>query len=100
MHFVTSDLPEQSKAPELDDTNASHSLGMDAEQGINGHKTSEHIADSAVTEDTVGLYLAYLVELGFMPAPMGHGTMKLPAVSIEGSQREALSRLQGRGAVA
>ncbi len=73
---------------------------MDAEQGINGHKTGEHIADSAVTEDTVGLYLAYLVELGFMPAPTGNGPKKLPGASIAGNQREALSRLQGRGAVA
>ena len=56
-------------------------------------------AGAGVTEDLMGLYLAYLVDVGFMPAPPSAGKTPLPAVRITPEQKTALLRVGGRGAL-
>jgi L-2-aminoadipate reductase len=49
-----------------------------------------------VTPEIVGVYLAYLVELGFMASPSGKGERSLPKIVLEKAQREALVDVGGR----
>ncbi|KAI9690861.1 MAG: putative NRPS-like protein biosynthetic cluster [Bathelium mastoideum] len=95
-HMVTSDLPAHTLAPELDDQNAAKALRADAI--ATGEDRSK---GAAVTADTVGMYLAYLIALGFMPPPppAAEAQRKLPNVTIGKEQREALAGLEGRGKV-
>ena len=94
--MVTSDLPAHTVAPELDDRNATAALRADAV--ATGEDRSK---GAAVTVDTIGVYLAYLIALDFMPAPAATSAAqkKLPNVTIEKDQREALAKLEGRGKV-
>lgn len=92
--MVTGDLPASTKAPELDDINAAVSLRADKA------RTGEDLSGgAAVTEQTVGVYLAYLVARGFMPKPSRQGK-SLPEVSISEGQLRALDKVGGRGGVA
>ncbi|EEP80264.1 L-aminoadipate-semialdehyde dehydrogenase large subunit [Uncinocarpus reesii 1704] len=91
-HFVTADLPSNTKAPELDDVNASSALQADAKWS--GKDVSK---GSGVTEELVGLYLAYLVEIGFLPAPTVAGSKSLPKGDISDAQKSALRAVGGRG---
>ncbi|KAK2731951.1 large subunit of alpha-aminoadipate reductase [Myotisia sp. PD_48] len=95
-HFVTADLPSNTIAAELDDTNASTALRLDASwSGIDAS------AGSGVTENLMGYYLAYLVEIGFLPQPPCSSSFKpLPVVNLSATQREALSTVGGRGGTA
>ena len=93
--MVTGDLPASTKAPELDDRNAAASLRADKA------RTGEDLSGgSAVTEEIVGTYLAYLVARGFMPKPMAQGKKSLPAIQISKEQLEAFEKVGGRGGVA
>ncbi|KAL3438496.1 hypothetical protein BDV09DRAFT_159964 [Aspergillus tetrazonus] len=94
-HFVTADLPSNTKAPELDDVHAAASLRADA--SWSGVDVS---AGAGVTEELVGLYTSYLVSVGFLPAPTESGARPLPAVSITDDQREAMAGVGGRGGTA
>jgi L-aminoadipate-semialdehyde dehydrogenase len=94
-HFVTGDLPGDTQAPELDDVNAAQALKKD--EAWSGEDWS---AGGAVTVETVGVYLAYLVELGFMPKPDGKGERSLPTLDIGEAQREGMKRVGGRGGAA
>ncbi|PHH52068.1 L-2-aminoadipate reductase large subunit [Ceratocystis fimbriata CBS 114723] len=91
-HFVTGDLPGNTIAPELDDRNAAASLKADA--AITGQDLS---AGGAVTEEIMGIYLAYLVETGFLPAPTKAGAKKLPVCELSEQQRVSLAAIGGRG---
>lgn len=77
-HFVTGDLPQNIKAPELDDTNAVASLRADAKW------TSEDVSNGAVvTHKLIGVYLSYLVAIGFIPRPESTRRVKpLPQVAL------------------
>lgn len=91
-HFVTGDLPAGTIAPELDDSNAATALRADADW------TGEDVSGgSAVTPETMGLYLSYLVAVGFLPAPEGGRGKPLPEVKLGGEQRAALGGVGGRG---
>jgi L-aminoadipate-semialdehyde dehydrogenase len=96
--FVANDLPSNTRAPELDDSNAEEALYADSEW------TGEDVsAGSGVTKNLIGLYLAYLVEVGFMPKPEGtEKKMKkrLPSLQMSEAQRQALSTVGGRGGIA
>ncbi|KAI9681335.1 MAG: large subunit of alpha-aminoadipate reductase [Caeruleum heppii] len=93
-HFATTDLPSDSKAPELDDTNAATALQADALW------SGEDVSQGAgVTEAVMGRYLAYLVAIGFMPAPVGKGKKMLTRIELGDEQRNALRRVGGRGAL-
>ncbi|RMJ22168.1 L-aminoadipate-semialdehyde dehydrogenase, large subunit [Aspergillus sp. HF37] len=91
-HFVTADLPSNTKAPELDDTHAAAALRGDA--GWSGVDAS---AGAGVTEDLVGLYSSYLVALGFLPAPASAAAQQLPAAQLSEDQKKALMSVGGRG---
>ncbi|KAF7317886.1 Alpha-aminoadipate reductase Lys1p [Mycena kentingensis (nom. inval.)] len=58
LHFVLDDLPTSTKAPRLDDSNTVALLGS---AGV--------ATESTVSEELVGLYLAWLVAAGFLSAP-------------------------------
>ena len=93
-HFATNDLPSDSKAPELDDRNAVKALHADAKWS--GDDVS---AGAGVTEKLMGLYLSYVVTIGFMPSPSGAGKTALPPMQMNEQQREALRKVGGRGAL-
>ena len=101
-HFVTADLPSSTKAPELDDSNTCASLFADVKwSGIDAS------AGTGVTEELMGVYIAYLVAMGFLPPPpstdgdenVGGKGKKLPVLEIGDKQREALGKVGGRGGV-
>jgi L-aminoadipate-semialdehyde dehydrogenase len=94
-HFVTGDLPADTQAPELDDANAEVALKND--EKWTGQDWS---AGGAVTTETVGVYVAYLVRLGFMPGPEGRGERELPGVNLSVEVREGMKRVGGRRGVA
>ncbi|KAL2866587.1 L-aminoadipate-semialdehyde dehydrogenase [Aspergillus lucknowensis] len=93
-HFVTADLPSNTKAPELDDVHAAASLKADAEwSGVDVSK------GAGVTEELIGLYVSYLVAIGFLPAPSASasGARPLPAAKITDDQKKAIASVGGRG---
>lgn len=99
-HFVTADLPSDTKAPELDDTRATAVLAADAAWATTAGTGA---AARGVTEQTMGVYLAYLVAIGFLPAPpkeSAGNAAALPVVEIGGAQLAALARVGGRGGAA
>ena len=92
-HFVMGDLPTNSIAPELESANVTAALRLYGKKTM-GCECS--MAASAVDVQTLGMYLAYLVAVGFLPAPKEKGECKLPR--LDGTILEALSvgRLGGR----
>lgn len=91
--FVANDLPSNTRAPELDDANAEKALYADKEW------TGEDVSEgSGVTKKTIGVYLAYLVAIGFLPTPTKAPLKALPRVEITSAQKEALVKVGGRGA--
>lgn len=104
--FVANDLPSNTLAPELDDSHAEASLYEDAQW------TGEDVsAGSGVTKNTIGIYLAYLAAIGFLPPPTKRGeanghqrmpsSMKmLPRINVSDEQKKALANVGGRGALA
>ncbi|KAM0714433.1 hypothetical protein Q7P37_010220 [Cladosporium fusiforme] len=86
-HMVTSNLPEASKAPMLEDQNAQAALEADKELAAGG-------GPPGVTAEAVGSYLAFLVARGFMQKPP-HG--ELPKIELSKEQVEALNKVGGRG---
>ncbi|KAI6104324.1 hypothetical protein F5141DRAFT_182380 [Pisolithus sp. B1] len=58
LHFVLDDLPTSTKAPELDDSNTSTLLHPHPRETV-----------PTVSDELMGLYLAWLVSAGFLPAP-------------------------------
>lgn len=94
-HFVTADLPSNTKAPELDDVNAAAALRADAAwSGVDAS------AGAGVTEELVGLYASYLVQTGFLPSPTIAGARPLPALEISEEQKKTLLSVGGRGGTA
>lgn len=74
LHFVLDDLPTSTRAPELDDTNTVALL-----------KQGSAPTSSTVDDDLMGLYLAWLVGAGFLPAPsVADSPKKLPTLSFTG----------------
>lgn len=92
-HLTLGDLPTSTKSPAQDDSNTRIALAADtgrADWGVPGGRLT-------VAPPTVAKYLAYLVQIGFMPKPEKAGL--LPDVKVEQSQREALGKITGRGAL-
>ena len=90
-HFVTNDLPANTKASELDDRNAVAALQADAKW------TGEDVsAGSAVTRETVGKYLRYLTLTGFLGPPTGKGE-PFPEIELAEGQDIARGLVGGRG---
>ncbi|KAI4239960.1 MAG: hypothetical protein L6R40_005391 [Gallowayella cf. fulva] len=81
----TASLPNQTLAPLLSTTNTTTALN---------HDSSPSAVYPSVTPDTIGLYIAYLVRVGFLPPPPGEGGKALPVVDVgEGT----MARGRGRG---
>ncbi|KAH8116226.1 large subunit of L-aminoadipate-semialdehyde dehydrogenase [Phellopilus nigrolimitatus] len=81
LHFVLDDLPTNTKAPELSDTNTRLLL-------------ARRQLPESMTVDTklVGLYFAWLIEAGFMPAPSSAS----PAETLPSLQSGLSARAVGR----
>jgi L-aminoadipate-semialdehyde dehydrogenase len=79
LHFVLGDLPEDTKAPELDDKNAVEVLTTDKEWNSNG---VDYSSGKGVTKDVLSAYVSYLIQIGFLPKPEAQGSYKLPDVTI------------------
>jgi L-aminoadipate-semialdehyde dehydrogenase len=94
-HFVVGDLPANTVAPELDDANAALTLGLYAR----GSKSQgDVLAASSLTVQTLGMYLAYLVAIGFLPAPTSNSEYQLPSLDGEKLRSLAAGRVGGRSA--
>jgi L-aminoadipate-semialdehyde dehydrogenase len=87
-HMVTSNLPEASKAPMLEDQNAQAALEADKELAVSKD------GPPGVTAEAVGSYLAFLVARGFMQKPEKG---ELPKIELSKEQVEALNKVGGRG---
>lgn len=93
LHFVLDNLPQSTKAPELDDSNAQLVLKADLDW------TNEDLsAGKGVTSEEMGVYLAYLVGIGFLEKPTITGKKDLPKISIDSRILEKLALVGGRGA--
>ncbi|KAK9470543.1 uncharacterized protein V1510DRAFT_422821 [Dipodascopsis tothii] len=92
LHFVLDNLPNNTKAPELDDTNTRAALLTD--RAWTGEDVS---AGKGVGEEVMGIYLAYLVGVGFIEPPPSKGALPLPAIEIPAGVKEALANVGGRG---
>ncbi|TFK71908.1 alpha-aminoadipate reductase Lys1p [Pluteus cervinus] len=80
LHFVLDDLPTSTKAPELDNTNTRALLD----------RNSQHL-EMTVSEDLMGLYIAWLVGANFLEAPTSLSPQKvLPNLgAVSGSIKAA-----------
>ena len=88
LHFVLDNLPASTKAPELDDSTTVEILkadGADASQGM------------GIGVHQIGLYLAYLVAIGFLPPPNLKGIHQLPVANLPDDIKTKLSTIGGRG---
>ena len=92
-HSVTGDLPANTITPALDDTNAAAALRLYEERRVTQGRS---LSASTVSKEALGMYLAYLVAVGFLPAPAKRGECELPR--LEGTKIEALAtrHLNGR----
>lgn len=72
LHFVLDDLPTSTKAPELDDRNTQALL-----------KPGPVETGMSVTDEVMGLYLAWLVQVDFLPQPVLNSGQPLP--KLEGT---------------
>lgn len=76
LHFVLDNLPQNTKAPELDDSNAAKALKSDEKWSgvdVSGGK--------GIDVKQMGVYISYLVRVGFLPKPTKKG-LPLPDVDI------------------
>lgn len=87
--WVTTDLPSDTKSRALDNINAQAVLRA---TGV-----EEKDCQVGVTQETVGAYLAFMAEIGFIGRPEGtkEGT-NLPVIGIREEQKQALKTV-GRG---
>lgn len=75
-HFVTGNLPANTITPEMDDPQATAALEL-YDKGTNSRAPNKpHDVDMR----TIGVYLAYLVAVEFLPLPVGNGEQELPEV--------------------
>ncbi|KAF8842012.1 large subunit of L-aminoadipate-semialdehyde dehydrogenase [Paxillus ammoniavirescens] len=81
LHFVLDDLPTSTKAPELNDSNTAALL--------RGH---EDDCPSTVSEELMGLYLAWLVGANFLPSPSSPVPNRSLPVLANGSAIKAAGR--------
>lgn len=74
LHFVLDDLPRSTKAPELDDSNTQRIL--------DSSEASSEVKQT-VDQETLGLYIAWLINAGFLDAPPNTGSITLPVLTGE-----------------
>lgn len=94
LHFVLDNLPQDTKAPELDDHNAVRALRADAAY------SGEDVSAGRGVSDVLGVYIGYLVKTGFLPAPTGTGE-PLPDVELSDESLALITAgAGGRGSAA
>lgn len=77
LHFVLDNLPQNTKAPELDDANTVASLKKDAKW------TGEDFsAGRGLSDEQMGIYINYLIAIGFLPKPTLKGELQLPDIKV------------------
>lgn len=97
LHFVLDNLPQDTKAPELDDANAVKALRADAA----AYNTDDCSRGKGVTAEQMGVYLSYLVTIGFLPEPTETRYKTLPMIRLTTETiRLAMSGEGGRGSAA
>lgn len=95
LHFVLDDLPQSTKAPELDDTNTRISLRKDASW------TGKDFSDGmGIDNKQMGIYLSYLIAIGFLETPSADGSSKLPQITVSADILNSLANVGGRGSKA
>ncbi|KAK9456154.1 hypothetical protein V1511DRAFT_496690 [Dipodascopsis uninucleata] len=96
LHFVLDNLPSSTRAPELDDKNAIAALEFDASTWTSPEVTK--VKGAGVSKQTIGIYLAYLVSIGFIDRPTLSSTSSpLPSIAVPQSVKESLAAVGGRG---
>ncbi|KAH8670776.1 aminoadipate reductase [Xylariales sp. PMI_506] len=92
-HFVTGNLPENSIAVPLDDRNVAAALKSYNERlGFNG----DPLAANSVGQQTLGMYLAYLIAIDFLPPPTRTGQYELPQLDKHSLEALAAGQVGGR----
>ena len=92
-HVVVGDLPGDSIAPELDDSNTAASIKL---YQVETEKNGEVLASNVISVQTLGMYLVYMVAVGFLPPSEGdNGKESLPKLS---GDMPALDHFAGRSA--
>ncbi|SCU89777.1 LAME_0E05446g1_1 [Lachancea meyersii CBS 8951] len=91
LHMVLDNLPENTKAPELDDSNAVISLKKDT--NWTGEDAS---GGKGATSEQIGIYIAFLNKVGFLPPPPQSGALPIPEITLSEQQIELVS--SGAGA--
>lgn len=79
LHMILDDLPEGTKAPELDDKNAAEALKADVSWNSDG---VDYSAGAGVTAKVMGVYIAYLIKIGYLPVPENQGELSLPSIEV------------------
>lgn len=95
LHFVLDNLPQDTKAPELDDENAVKALTADI--ALTGEDVS---AGKGVVESVLGVYISYLVKIGFLPSPTGNGDALVDVELNDETLELITSGAGGRGSAA
>ncbi|EDO15610.1 hypothetical protein Kpol_1006p6 [Vanderwaltozyma polyspora DSM 70294] len=91
LHMVLDDLPSGTRAPELDDSNTVKSLKNDVKwTGIDVSK------GKGIDRDQMGIYISYLIKVGFLPPPSHKGQYELPEINLTDEQISLVS--SGAGA--
>ena len=87
--WVTADLPSDTKSRNLDDENA--------QAVLRANGVDEKDRQVKVTQETVGAYLAFMADIGFISPPKKiEGAQNLPVIEISEEQKRAL-KMVGRG---
>lgn len=87
--WVTADLPSDTKSRDLDNKNA--------QAVLRANGVEEKDCQVQVTQETVGAYLAFMADIGFINRPQGAKEgMSLQVIGIGEEQRQAL-KMVGRG---
>lgn len=91
LHMVLDGLAENTRAPELDDTNAVASLKKDIEwTGV------DVSSGKGATPEQIGIYISFLNRVGFLPPAPSKGELPLPAISLTEEQVDLVA--SGAGA--
>ncbi|KAK6198711.1 alpha-aminoadipate reductase [Scheffersomyces amazonensis] len=87
LHFVLDNLPQNTKAPELDDSNASKSLKLDSQW-----TGKDYSSGKGVDTTLMGTYISYLIKTKFLPLPTLAAKIELPSVEVS---EESLALIEG-----
>jgi L-2-aminoadipate reductase len=88
-HLAVSDLPADSRSPNLSVANAKAVLAAEPQKPK---------ARFEVTDEILKRYFAYLIDVGFLPQPE-ELEVELPKIQLSEERRAALSKIGGRGKI-